>query len=378
MDERPATDPTPDDGPASRPLAGVLLGAAVGALVASLVTLLLTGQIGRGEGDGSAARTAAAARALLAADGSVDTSAAVAAAVLPSVVRVDRSGIGLASGGNGSGVVIAEEGLVVTNAHVVDGALALSVVTDDGRVLPAELLGADAGSDLAVLRVDADLPPLPLAPDPPVVGQQALAVGSPYGLAGTVTAGIVSAVGRPVDVATATGVQRLADVLQTDAEINPGSSGGPLVDSAGRLLGVTSAVLSGPDGEGALGIGFAIPTATVMTVVEALRDGGRVHRPSLGVTARTTTAGDRPDGVAHAVLVEAVSAGSPAAAAGIEPDDLLISAAGVALRSVDDLVVAVQRAGAGATIDIGVIRDDQPVELAVTLTAVEDHAVDDR
>jgi len=194
----------------------------------------------------------------------------VAAAVRPSVVHVDVDGPGRDGTGNGSGVVYRSDGYIITNRHVVEGAGQVSVGFADGAQAPAEVVGTDDVHDLAVLKVDRDgLPVLPLAEAAPQVGQTAVAVGSPFGLDGSVTSGIVSGVDRRVAFRRADGTDlQLVDVVQTDAAINPGSSGGPLVSADGRLIGITSAVLS--TGAGAAGVGFAIPATAAAEAAERL------------------------------------------------------------------------------------------------------------
>jgi len=194
----------------------------------------------------------------------------VAAAVRPSVVHVHVGGPGRDGTGNGSGVVYRSDGYIITNRHVVEGAGRVSVGFADGAQATAEVVGTDDVHDLAVLKVDREgLPVLPLAEAAPQVGQTAVAVGSPFGLDGSVTSGIVSGVDRRVAFRRADGTDlQLVDVVQTDAAINPGNSGGPLVSADGRLIGITSAVLS--TGAGAAGVGFAIPAAAAAEAAERL------------------------------------------------------------------------------------------------------------
>jgi S1-C subfamily serine protease len=343
----------------SRVVAVVAAAALLGALVGAGLTATLRAATSPGAGRDGGLPVRAAADV-----GAGDGVAAVARAVLPSVVRIDVRGIGVgASGegggasGNASGVVWDEDGHVVTNHHVVAGATEIAVTTADGVVLEAGLVGSDPGSDLAVLRVDVgDHPPVAVAEGPAEIGQLVVVLGAPYGLDGSVTAGVVSAVDRPVDLRVPDGsTVRLPGVVQTDAGISPGSSGGPVVDADGRLVGIASAVLGEAYG-GA--VGFAIPADLVVDVVGQLIRDGTVTTPVLGL-AGTAVGGAVADarGVTSGVVVERVSAGSPAAAADLRPGDVLTAVDGEPIRTVDDLLRAVRRAGVGGTIEIAHIRD---------------------
>lgn len=302
--------------------------------------------------------------------GDGDRVADIAAAVVPSVVRIDVRGIGTGgASGNASGVVVDDEGHVVTNNHVIAGATSIEVTFADRSRADAVLVGSDPRSDLAVIRVEGDTPPpVPFADGGSVrVGQLAVVVGSPFGLDGTVTAGIVSAIDRPVDLRGPDGeVVRLTGVLQTDAGISPGNSGGPLVGADGRLIGVTSAVLAEAFGGG---VGFAIPVGTVRDVVAALIADGRVAQPYLGLAGTTLDPGVAAAlDVAAGAVVDRVDPGGPASQAGIVPGDVITAVDGEPLAAMDDLVAAVRAAGVGATLALDVVRDGTartvPVELA--------------
>ncbi|MBN1287737.1 MAG: trypsin-like peptidase domain-containing protein [Anaerolineae bacterium] len=211
--------------------------------------------------------------------------------VSPSVVHITsrRYEMGwrgvVPSEGTGSGFVIDDTGHIVTNYHVIEGAEEVEVLTSDGAVYPATIVGSDAYYDLAVLRIDtqgAPLLPLELAPtDSLLVGQRVIAIGNPFGLDQTLTTGVISALGRTIESNTGT---LLGEVIQTDAAINPGNSGGPLLDSRGRVIGVNTAIqsLSG----GSVGIGFAVPAHIVARVAPALIAQGRYPHPVLGVYLR--------------------------------------------------------------------------------------------
>ncbi len=223
--------------------------------------------------------------------------------------------------GTGSGFIWDGAGHVVTNAHVIQGANAATVQLADGRAFDARLVGFDRGHDLAVLRIEGeDLPaPLTLAPpEPPEVGSRVLAIGNPFGLDWTLTTGIVSALDREIPGEDG---RLIRGLIQTDAAINPGNSGGPLLDSAGRIIGVNTAIYS-PSG-GSAGIGFAVPVATVQRVVPELIRTGRYSPPTLGLAfdARINAAINR-QGLPGAVVLQ-VERGSEAAQAGVEPAQLL-------------------------------------------------------
>jgi S1-C subfamily serine protease len=263
--------------------------------------------------------------------------------------------------GTGSGFVWDGSGHVVTNAHVLQGASAATVTLADGRALPARLVGFDRGHDLAVVRIDGeDLPrPLVLAPpEPPEVGSRVLAIGNPFGLDWTLTTGIVSALDREIPGEDG---RMIRGLIQTDAAINPGNSGGPLLDAAGRVIGVNTAIYS-PSG-GSAGIGFAVPAATVGRVVPELIRTGRYAPPTLGLAfdARLNAAINR-QGLDGAVVLD-VARGSPAAQAGVEPAEILrdgrirpghvvTAVDGEPVRTLDDLLAALDARAAGEAVEV--------------------------
>ena len=234
---------------------------------------------------------------------------AVAAAVLPAVVQIElRSGDAqeTQASGNGSGVIYRSDGHILTNNHVVEQADGLRVKFADGEIARAEIVGTDPLTDLAVVKVDSgDLPAIQIGDiDALRVGALAVAIGSPFGLEGSVTAGVVSALNRPISVGD--GI-RLPDVIQTDAPINPGNSGGALVGSDGRLIGINSAILTAGSPANA-GVGFAIPANIVVRVADELISSGEVVYPLLGVSQTAAAAsGEEPAG--DGVVVGDVQAG---------------------------------------------------------------------
>ena len=242
--------------------------------------------------------------------------------------------------GEGSGFIVDPSGIIVTNNHVVGSAQTVTVTLTDGREMPARVLGKDARTDLAVIKIDADgpLPTVAFSDDSSArVGDWVMAMGNPFGLGGSVTAGIISARGRQI------GAGPYDDFIQTDAPINPGNSGGPLFDLHGQVVGVNTAIYS-PTG-GSIGIGFAIPSSIAAHVVSQLREHGAVERGFLGVTLQTLSpamaqALGRPD--RKGALVAAVEPNSPAQQAGLREGDLLLSFGGAPMEN----AAAVARAAA--------------------------------
>lgn len=294
-------------------------------------------------------------------DGS--TVAAIAEQVTPSVARVDVQG--QAGSGSGSAVVYRSDGHLVTNAHVVSGARTVSVTLPNGREYDAEVVGVDELSDLAVLRVDeTDLPVPSYAEGTPAIGDTAIAIGSPFGLDGTVTAGIVSALNRSV---TAQGAP-LVDLVQTDAAINPGNSGGALVNARGEVIGLNTLIAS--TGGGSNGVGFAIPTSTVQSVADQLIETGSVAHAFLGVEGGTVDPqvaelyGLAAD---EGAVVARVAPGSPAEEAGLQQGDIVIAVDGTPITAFPELAGTIQGMEVGSTVTLTVVRGDDESELEVTL-----------
>jgi S1-C subfamily serine protease len=296
-------------------------------------------------------------------------SSAVVSAVeraAPSVVHVGVrfAGRRRRGEGGGSGFVLTPDGFLVTNSHVVHGASELSVTLADGGSWPARLVGDDPESDLALLRVEApDLVPIARGDSRALrVGQLVIALGSPYGFRATVTAGIVSALGRSLR----TGSGRLVDnVIQTDAALNPGNSGGPLVDHRGAAIGVnTAAILPGQ------GVCFAIPLSTAERVAAALIRDGRVRRARLGIGAETVPV---PRALARhhrleastGVKVLSVEKGAPAEAAGVVRGDVIVALGGAKVADVDDLQRLLGEVAIGPPTGLTVLRLTDRRELIV-------------
>ena len=269
----------------------------------------------------------------------------------------------------GSGVIIGADGTIVTNHHVIKGADQITVVLSDRREFEAKLIGSDERADIAVLHIDthgAALPVLEFGDSDAVeVGDLVLAIGDPFGVGQTVTSGIISALAR-----TTVGVSDFNFFIQTDAAINPGNSGGPLVTMDGKLIGVNSAIYSGSGGS--IGIGFAIPSNMVRTVVASIRAGGRLVRPWLGAQGETVTADtastlglSRPSGV----LVNEIYRGGPAAAAGLKPGDVILKIDGRGVDDADSLRYRIATKPIHTTAILTVFRQGQQLSLSIALTA---------
>jgi putative serine protease PepD len=281
--------------------------------------------------------------------------AAVAKALLPTVVELtvqSQEGNGL-----GSGVIYDKNGYILTAAHVVQDADQVTVRLADGTRLRGEVLGTDQANDVGVVKVDRNnLPAAPLAVDVPLqVGQLAVAIGSPFRLEGTVTAGVVSATSRILMVGR-TG----REVIQTDAPINPGNSGGVLADREGRVIGINSAIRS--DGSnGNIGIGFAVPIDVAARSAKAIVEGKPVQAGFLGVSSGDPTSGR------GGALIQDVTPGTPAADAGLQVGDLVIELDGQAVTGTDDLIGRIRDHQPGDKVTLKVVRDGKEQTVTATL-----------
>ncbi len=277
----------------------------------------------------------------------------------------------------GSGVIIdAKKGYIVTNYHVVDGADEIRVALSDGRIYDAKKIGEDQHTDLALLELKKfeNLTAINLGDsDNLEVGDFAIAIGNPFGLGQTVTSGIISALGR-----TGLNIENLENFIQTDAAINSGNSGGALVNLKGNLIGINTAIL-GPNG-GNIGIGFAIPSNMVKTVVDQLIKYGQVRRGSLGIVGTELNA-DLADSFDYdnnfGAFVNQVIEGSAAEKAGIKSGDIIIKLNGKKITSFGELRAKIATLGAGAKVVLTVFRDGKELDLNVTLGKVEELATDD-
>ena len=266
--------------------------------------------------------------------------------------------------GLGSGFVVDPGGYIVTNHHVIDGARSIEVTLNDGRKLPAKLVGSDAETDIALIKVDATgLPAIPLGRSSALrVAEPVMAIGNPFGLDHTVTVGIISGTGRVI------GAGRYDDFLQTDAAINPGNSGGPLINTRGEAVGIATAIASRSGGF--QGVGFAIPIDLARPIVQQLRTAGRVTRGWLGVSIQPLTPElaksfglTEPKGV----LVASVAEGSPAERAGVKPGDVIVRYDGKPVDSPRALPPLVANTEIGKTVELSIVRDGavRPVEVTV-------------
>jgi S1-C subfamily serine protease len=349
------------------------------AIIGVLVTALVIGAVGAAIGVFAASRLPApttdpsfelapVSPAVSRAPGSV---ADIASRVLPSVVSLEiRTGD---VGETGSGVVIDGSGYILTNNHVVstaatDPSATLTVIFDDGQQsrVPAVIAGRDPLTDLAVLKVDVEGATVAQIGDSAAlaVGDPVIAIGSPLGLAGTVTTGIVSAKNRPVRLqGGGSDTDAVIDAIQTDAAVNPGNSGGPLVDASGAVVGINSAIRTlGGNESGSIGLGFAIPIATAKDVAEQIIRSGAATHSSIGVNARSAT-----DGVTDGAQVQNVQAGGPAAAAGIAEGDVIIKVGDRQVGNADELLVAVRQNPVGASVPVVLLRDGREMTVTVTL-----------
>jgi serine protease Do len=266
--------------------------------------------------------------------------------------------------GEGSGFFISADGYAVTNNHVVDHAKSVQVTADDGSIYTAKVVGTDQKTDLALIKVDAkkDLPFVTFADQPPRIGDWVVAVGNPFGLGGTVTAGIVSASGRDI------GAGPYDDYVQIDAPINKGNSGGPAFDANGNVIGVNTAIFS-PSG-GSVGIGFDIPASTAKLVVAQLKDKGTITRGWLGVQVQPVTS-DIADSLgmkqASGAMVDSPQDGSPAAKAGIAPGDVITAVNGMAVKDARELARTVGMMAPGTQVTLDVRHNGESKQVALTL-----------
>ena len=276
--------------------------------------------------------------------------------------------------GLGSGVIYSKDGLVLTNNHVIEGADEITVQTGDGTEYPAEVVGTDAKSDVAVLRLKGDvknLVPLRMGDSAALrVGDVVLAIGNPFGFSQTVTMGIVSAKGR-----SDTRIVDYSDFIQTDAAINPGNSGGALVNMQGELVGINTAIISRSGGY--QGIGFAIPSNMAGQIAQSLVEHGRVVRGWLGIGIQDVDpelAGALSLPNADGVLVSDVEPGSPAAKGGLQRGDVILSVDGKKMKTSSQLRNAIAEAGANKKVELDLLRGGKPLKLSVVLGELKSEA----
>jgi putative serine protease PepD len=357
------------------------LGTAALVLATALVAGLLGGVVGARAADDDAlldrgASLGGGGSTTATVDRAPDSVAGIAAKVMQSTVSIAVTGG--AGRGTGSGVILRSDGYILTNNHVVESAAdggQITVTLDAGEAeLPAEIVGRDPVTDLAVLRVrtDRDLPAASLGQSRAlVVGDPVIAIGSPLGLSGTVTTGIVSALNRTVDVPSEDGTRNpLFNAIQTDAAINPGNSGGALVNARGEVIGINSAIATlgggglfgGEQSGGSIGVGFAIPIDEARSVAEEIIRTGRATHPSIGVTAQTVSGEDR-----EGALVRDVTPRGGAGEAGLEAGDLIVEIEGEQVSSVDELILAIRSHSVGDTVTVTYLRNGRTRTADVTL-----------
>jgi putative serine protease PepD len=359
-------------------LAGAVLGGAVSGGVVAAVA----------DGGSTTTRTVAAAPVASGATTSVGSSTTNAAAIYRrvsgSVVQITAVSTGTSGGSSGAedpfgqggqqqqeqgtatgtGFVVDSSGLIVTNEHVIDGASKLTVTLQNGDQIKATLVGKDGSSDLAVLRIDPGshkLTALELSDDTGLsVGDSTYAIGSPYGLQGTLTTGVISALHRQI---TAPNGFSISNAIQTDAELNPGNSGGPLLNAAGEVIGVNAQVYGASqtasgEASGGTGLGFAIPSSTVKRVVAALREGSSVQHAYLGVGISDGTGG---------ATLGTVAADGPAGKAGLKAGDVVTKVGSTSIADGDDLAAAIETLQPGQKVQVTFNRDGAGHDVTVTL-----------
>jgi S1-C subfamily serine protease len=261
--------------------------------------------------------------------------------------------------GSGSGFVLDDDGYILTNDHVVDGAQTVRVRFDGGSSTSARVVGTDPSTDLALLKIDPSgrkLTPLALGSSSALkVGQPAIAIGSPFRLEGTLTTGVISALGRSI---TAPNDFSIDNVVQTDAAINPGNSGGPLLDAGGRVVGINAQIATGTQANS--GVGFAIPIDTAKQILPQLKRGIEIERAYLGVQTSDSDTGT-------GAVVESIVPGGPAAAAGLQAGDVVLKVGGDAVTESSDVAAAVSKRSPGAAVKLTVRRGDGERTLTVKL-----------
>jgi len=299
----------------------------------------------------------------------------------PAVVKIEteaaRKRGNQQGAGQGSGVIFRRDGQILTNAHVVQDARTVRVILADGRQFEAGVIGADRAHDIAEIRIGArNLPVAELSERPLQVGQLVVAVGNPYGLGWTVTSGVISALKRELPNPKG---GKLTDLIQTDAPINPGSSGGPLVDSRGRVVGITTAIVPF-----AQGLGFAVPTSTAFRILgkfsvpdRARTSSGANSAPSLGLGGTQTHIADwivsrnalaNKDGI----LVLEIKPDSPAAKASLKLNDVILNVNGKSVSTPTDMLQELKRFKSGDAISLGFLRDGKKRQVTVTLNGIHD------
>jgi putative serine protease PepD len=351
------------------------------ALICAVLGGAIGGLVGRSDSDDTHVKSVtigATSNPTARSDRRINSVAAVASRILPSVVSIEvKQGAG---GDAGSGIVLSRSGYILTNNHVIAAAKRggeLAVILPDKSRVPATVVGEpDTVDDIAVIKVSGvdDLAPAAIGDSSNLaVGDPVVAVGSPLGLAGTVTSGIVSALNRPVEAGGVAGVaEDVIDAIQTDAAINPGNSGGPLVDSEGRVVGVNSAIASlstasiTSQQSGSIGLGFAIPINEAKRIAEQIITRGYATHAIIGVRLDPTYEGDGAK-VSTSSTGENVTSGGPADKAGIKPGDVIVAVDQERITTADELIVAIRRRVPGSEIELTYLRNGHRTTVTVKL-----------
>lgn len=352
--------------PIRRPLGSVVVIALIAGLVGSAAGNLSTG----GSFFGHKVNLVSVSNAI---ERAPDSVAGIAKRVLPSVVSISTESE--SGGGTGSGFIIDSNGYILTNNHVVADAVSggkITVSLNDGRTIGATIIGRDSSYDLAVLKIAAtNLPALQFGDSDKIqVGDAVIAIGSPLGLAGTVTSGIISAKDRAVTAGESAGANSFINALQTDAAINPGNSGGPLVDASGAVIGVNSAIASLGSSygsqSGSIGLGFAIPINQARKTANQLIKTGKSTYPIIGVAIDTSFKGS---GAKIAESAKAISNGGPADLGGLMAGDIITKFDRKTVGNSDELIVAVRAKSVGDTVTVEFIRSGKTSQTELTLVA---------
>jgi len=343
-------------------------------IIASLVIALIAGGVGATIGRTSSSNISGS---FVSTENTVERApgsiADLAARVIPGVVSI--SVVASSGSDTGSGFFLSNDGYVLTNNHVVEAAAnggSITVAISTGKKYSAKIVGRDASYDLAVIKINVTgAPTLQLGDSEKVqVGDAVIAIGSPLGLAGTVTSGIISAKNRPVTTGTGSGESSFINALQTDAAINPGNSGGPLVDATGAIVGINSAIASlgsSAGGQsGSIGLGFAIPINQAKKTAEQLIKTGSATYPIMGIAVDTRYTGN---GALISTAANGVISGGPADKAGIKAGDLIIAIDGVEIASSDELIVAIRSHNVGDKVKIKFTRNTVTREVSVILAS---------
>ena len=337
-------------------------------VVVSLIAGAIGATIGRNTTDNLGANLVQTENVVERAPGSI---AALAARLIPAVVSISVNGSG--GSGTGSGFFLDSDGYILTNNHVVESAAnsgRITVETSDGKKYPAKLIGRDNSYDLAVLKINVQAAPtLQLGnSDQVLVGDAVIAIGSPLGLSGTVTAGIISSKNRAVTTGNGFGESSFINALQTDAAINPGNSGGPLVDLTGAVIGVNSAIatLGVSSQAGSIGLGFAIPINQAKKTAEQLIDTGFSTYPIMGISVDTQFTGT---GALISSESTGITPGGPADKAGLRKGDIIVSLDGVEIENSDELIVVIRSKNIGDKVKVKFKRNNITREVDVVLAA---------